>query len=432
MADLLKGGALELARVLETRVKEQPDRFALLSLKFPADANPVYLEHTLAGLKAAAVGSDLKLQVCRKAFAESPGPCGRAIADLLGSIEDPLPGDAVRILDWIATKHEDPASEAWKKDAGRAQPYDIHMNGINTTRGQAADAVRDLILTDSAYIPRFEPTIERMIQDRSAAVLSCVAGTLRAVAYHDRTLGMRLFRSMNLAEDRLLATHHVCEFIRSGLRDSFPALQPIVERMLRSSAPEVREAGARMASLAALDHEVAAYLVSEALRGDQSQRLGVAQVAAANIGVSECRAWCEAKLTVLFDDCVAEVRKEAASCFSRISQPLDSYDKLIAAFCDSSEFADSAFWLLRALENSRERLPGMTCMVCERILDRSSEAQDIGTGRYADVLTVAKLIFRTYQQHQNDEWGSRSLDLIDSLCLARRPEAVGEFEQFDR
>ena len=272
-----------------------------------------------------------------------------------------------------------------------------------------------------------------MIQDRSAAVLSCVAGTLRAVAYHNRTLGVRLFRSMNFAEDRLLATHHVCEFIRSGLRDSFPALQPIVERMFRSSAPEVREAGARMASLAALDHERAAYLVAEALRGDQSQRLGVAQVAAANLGVPECRAWCAARLTVLFDDCVAEVRKEAASCFSRIgSQSLDSYVDLITAFCNSNEFADGAFWLLNALENSRERLPGMTCMVCERILDRSSEEQDIGTGPYADVYTVAKLIFRTYQQHQNDEWASRSLDLIDRLCLVRRPEAVGEFEQFDR
>ena len=435
-ADPLKGGALELARVLETRVKEQPDRFARLSLKFLADANPVYLEHTLAGLKTAEVQSDLKIAVCRKAYAESAGPCGKAIADLLGSIEDPLPDDAVRMLHWIATEHEDPASEAWRMDAGRGQSYyngEMHTNGINTTRGRAADAVRDLILTDPAYIPRFKPTIERMIRDRSAAVLSCVAGTLRAVAYHDRTLGMQLFGSMILAEDRLLATHHVCEFIRNALRGSFPALQPIVERMLRSSAPKVREAGARMASLAALEYEGAAALVAEALRGDPCQRLGVAQVATANIGAPEYRAWCEAKLTVLFDDCVAEVRKEAASCFNGIgSQSLDSYVELITAFCDSSEFADGAFWLLRSLENSRERLPGITCMVCTRLLDISSESRDIGTDCYANVLTVAKLIFRTYQQHQNDKWASRSLDLIDRICLAGLPGATDEFEQFDR
>ena len=33
--------------VLEAQVIEEPGRFARLSLKFPVDANPVYLERTL-------------------------------------------------------------------------------------------------------------------------------------------------------------------------------------------------------------------------------------------------------------------------------------------------------------------------------------------------------------------------------------------------
>ena len=82
-----------------------------------------------------------------------------------------------------------------------------------------------------------------MIQDWSAAVLSCVAGTLRAVAYHDPALGIPLFQSMSLSEDRLLATLHVCSFIRDHLHDSFAELRPIIERMLWSSEPEVREGG---------------------------------------------------------------------------------------------------------------------------------------------------------------------------------------------
>ena len=190
-SDPLKGGALELARVLETRVKEEPDRFARLSMTLPAHANPVYLEHTLRGLKSAAVDRDLKLHVCRKAFAESREHCGKSMADLLGSIEDPLPDDAVQMLHWLATEHEDPAKEAWQEDAGNGQTYyngDIHMNGINTTRGRAADAVRDLILTDPANIDRFGPTLDRMSRDPSAAVLSCVGRERSgAVAYHDRS-----------------------------------------------------------------------------------------------------------------------------------------------------------------------------------------------------------------------------------------------------
>ena len=142
--DPLKGGALELARVLEECAKEEPERFARLGLRLPANANPLYLDHTLAALKDAAIDSELKLRVCRKAFGESCGACGKSIADVLGDIEDPIPDDALRMLAWLATEHEDPAREAWQEDAGGGQPYfngDIHFNGINTTRGQAADAV---------------------------------------------------------------------------------------------------------------------------------------------------------------------------------------------------------------------------------------------------------------------------------------------------
>ena len=132
----------------------------------------MYIEHTLTGLKRAVVGHDLKLQVCRKAFTESPERCGKSISDVLGNIENPLPDDAVQMLHWLATEHEDPATEAWREDAGCGQAYyngEIHRNGINTTRRRAADAIRNLILTDPAYIDRFRPTLDLMIRELGRA-----------------------------------------------------------------------------------------------------------------------------------------------------------------------------------------------------------------------------------------------------------------------
>ena len=323
------------------RSKRIRDRFARLSLKFPADANSVYLERTLAASKNATGASDLKLQVCSKAFAESRGPCGKSIADVLGSVEDPLPDDAVQILCWLATEHEDPSSEAWQYDG------DIYTSGINTARGRAAEAIRALIFTDATYVERFRPTLERMIGDRSASVLSCVAGTLRAVIYRDPALGMALFHRMNLAEDRLLATPHVYEFIRGSLRYSFGELRPTVERMLRSSEPKICEAGARLASIAALGDKSAADVVDEALRNGARHHLGVAQVASGNIAVPECRAWSEAKLIALFNDADADVRSEAASCFRHLpDETLDTCDDLIAAYCNSRAFKENSWSLL--------------------------------------------------------------------------------------
>ena len=435
--DGVTGGARQLAQVLEHRVREDPDRFARLSLSFPEDTNPVYLETTLAGLKDAVAASDLKLQVCRKAFGESRGHCGKSIADVLGCIEDPLPDDATEMLHWLATDHDDPAKELWQVDAPRGGKYyngEIDSVGINSTRGRAAIAVWDLILRDAAYVERFRPTLDRLVRDPSASVLSCVAGTLRAVACCDSALGILLFQRMNLSEERLLATRHVYGFIRDRLRDSFAELRPIVERMHRSSEPDVCEASARLASLALLMNQNAADLVHEALRSGAHHRLGVAQVASANIATPECRHWSEEILVELFNDDDAAVRGEAASCFRHLKDEVfDTYGDLIAAFCDSNAFQESSFWVLRTLEKSLDRLPGMTCLVCEKFLERfADEARDIRTHRAGDTPTVANLVFRTYQQHQNDEWTCRSLNLIDHLCLEGIGDAGSHLDQFER
>ena len=332
------GGARELARVLEERVKEEPSRFVRLGLRFPADANPVYLERTLDALKDTTTASDLKLQLCRKAFAEARSFCGRSIADLLGKMEGALPDDAVEMLDWLATRDDDPAVELWQQDAGGGQKDyngDVHFHGINTTRGRAAGAIGDLILRNAMYIGRFRTTLDKMVRDPSVAARSCVAGTLRAVAYHDTPLGMWLFQGMDLSEDRLLATHHVYEFIRGRLNDRLSEWRPIMERMLRSSEPDVREAGARLACIGALQHESAADLANEALRGDVRGRLGAAKVASANIGDPECRVRCEAMLVRLFADADADVRRKAASCFGSLP------DKVLETAAGLSPFRSS-------------------------------------------------------------------------------------------
>ncbi len=240
----------------------------------------------------------------------------------------------------LAVEHADPATEAWQREAGGGQPYyngDIFTNGINTTRGRAAEAIRKLVHTDAAYVDRFRATLRRMVRDPSAAVLSCVAGALRAVAVHDAALGMALFKNMRLSEERLLATYHMDHFARERLRDTFADVRPIIMRMLRSSEPDVQNTGARLACFAVLQHGgPAAPLVDKAMAGGRGHRLGVARVAAANCAVPSYRVWCGKVLAKLFDDDAAEVRREAASCFRHLADDaLDASAELIESFCRS-------------------------------------------------------------------------------------------------
>ena len=140
-----QGGALQLARTLEEFVKQDPERFARLSLRFPSGTHLDYMKHTLRGLKGAKGDLELKLKVCRKAYHDSREEFGMAIADLLGSIEDALPQDAVQMLNWLANRHPDPNQELWNEQATESTPYfggDILTHGINTTRGRAAEAIK--------------------------------------------------------------------------------------------------------------------------------------------------------------------------------------------------------------------------------------------------------------------------------------------------
>jgi hypothetical protein len=199
--------------------------------------------------------------------------------------------------------------------------------------------------------------------------------------------------------------------------------------MIRSTIPEVSRVGAKLASLAVFHDDSAASLVIEAMSGTAAQRHGVADVAAANVGHAECRDWCEPRLLQLFNDPDAEVRKEAATSFRRLEkEPLQVYEGLITSFCDSAAYQEDSFSVLHMLECSVHQLPGITCFVCEKFLDRfSDEATDIRTHRAGDSSTV-----RTYHQHQRDDWAKRCLELIDRMCLEGIQDVKKQLEDFDR
>ena len=114
---------------------------------------------------------------------------------------------------------------------------------------------------------------------------------LLAVLRHDSEFALGQFlrlvesRDSQPSDDRLLVTPDVQRFIRYGLYEHFEDLQVVVEKMLRSTLPKTSQSGARLASIALLlQYDNAEDLVEEALRGNSSQRLGVAQVASGNIG----------------------------------------------------------------------------------------------------------------------------------------------------
>ena len=437
-----KGGARQLSSELERHTERDPVRFGRLVARLPENAHPAYLRAILRGLATTEQSppDEVRVAVCRRAYENGREDLGVGcgIADVMGGLAGSITDDDVEMLGWLATRHpylDSPIVQDEGEKLSADPIHGIHTWGINTARGRAAEAVAKLILRDVTNIDKFESVIDTMLLGCHPGVLSCVGAVIAAVHYHDPDCGMRLLLRVQYGNGLVLATPHFLGLLQAQLPERFVDVRPLVATMIASDARHAQRAGAQLAGIAVLYEQDAGDLVAESMRGTADHRLGIARVASRNLTGLDYRAWCERHLTILFDDADERVRERAASCFRQFHERgLGAYGTLIDAFVGSCTFEQGgAEHILRALERSRSRLPGVTCTVCERFLDLFGDrAQDSRTASAAVVIDVAKLVFRTYQNHQGDEWGEKALDLIDRLCLDEVWGLKQQFEEFER
>jgi len=427
--DFLRGGNDQLISAIGAMAAKEPYRFAQLALRLPGSVSPGYFRAILRALEKASIEDVLKLQVASKVFAELREHCGQELADLLGAIEDQLPDESLEQLSWLALQCADPTEEA-----SRTHESDPFSHGLNSIRGRAVLAIGNLINRDPQYVGRFEDTLQKMADEKSTSVLTCIAFTLRALAVRDFEHAMSLFERCCLHAPAVRYSEYGSDLIRVGIRSHFGRVRSHIQKLLQSPDEHGIEKGALLVCIAALMHPEAVETARSIVNGDEKQRLIAARVASANIGVEEFRLWCEKQLLHFFNDSDKKVRAEAGQCFRHLEgDKLEDFANLIEAYCHSAAFEDNSHSLLYTLEGSVEKLPGVVCTVCELFLMRFGfEARDIRTSRAADGFNVSKLIFRVYHQHQREEWGSRSLDVIDRLCQEGVGEVMTELQDFDR
>ena len=416
------GDAEELSRVLEQEVKRDPERFSDLITRFRDDISPSYFARVLRALRDTALDMDKVARVCERCDQIPGKPVGREISDLAAVLgQGDLPPTLTDLVAWYATEHPDPEEELWRIPVPVTGEFhyqgDIFAHGINTVRRRAVGAVAQLLWDKPDRLGYLQPTLEKMVRDPSIAVRSCVAEVLTVSLSIDDKLAVRLFLELCEIEDDLLLTPYAERFLHFALLDHFDTLSSVLERMIRSSIPEVSTAGGRLACLISLDLPEAAPFVEVCLTGSEFQRLGVAEVLAANVKSETYSSFCEESLAQLFDDPSADVRAAASRWFDRTEGfELGSYNSLVARFVGSKAFAGNEFHVLRALEETTAELVDVSLSACERFLDvAGTAASDIRTSYAGHAKRVGQLTLRAYRQSPNDAGRARSLNVIDRL-----------------
>jgi hypothetical protein len=456
------GGPGHLAGVLFQVARDDKPRFAKLALQMDGTLPAIYFEQLLrglmeitekklesAGIRPGAMESlDFRelLSVIERLHSLPGRHCGRELCSAIERIADqPLPESVLKIVGWYAQNDPDPSAKAPRtglENPGTAKKSDYRIEGMNSTRGAAADAIRNLLYAEGSRWDILKDSVHSLVQDPNLGVRCCTLGCLRARLRDNRDEAIELFNKLIVEADVLLNEDEMDHFLHFAAFSHYSYLRPLFRRMLASKEDGAREISARQITVAAFYHETAREdLHALVLSGDEVCRAAAAGVFAHNLGQAEVAAYCREHLTMLFYDESIKVRKQADDCWRRLTMDqLAKERQLIQVFVKSPALAEGIGSLLHALEDCPERLPEEVLSIPERLHEEQlkSEADRTNSLDYYFHGT-AGLVMRLYQQSRSRRPSSasaaletRCLNLLDFMLSANRGSVDGELQKFDR
>lgn len=431
--DFLKGGAVQLATVLESEAKENPLRFAELAEKIPDEANVAYFDAILRGVGESeadvpiAVAGDL----VRRCHGLPDRPCGRWISyPLRRAAEGGIPAELLEIVGWYAI-HGDPESAV---EGGGSDRRARQMRGLNSVRGGAAHEITRFVAANAANVEALRPAIESLLSDVDPGVREIALEIPVAELRHDEDEALRWFLvGIDEADDVVLDCIGVNEFLRYRATRYFESLEPVIVRMIAAEDGTVRSAGAAQAALAALERADATALFEDCLAGGKDLRLGVARVLAANVGSARYRGLCESHLIALFDDPGKEIREEAGKAIRRLRRDgIEELDDLIKSYLKSRAFAEDPEAIVFAIEEAGSVPPSLAMEVVEAVLARLSEPADQRTRDAMIAGEVNGVLMAIYANAPDSELKNQALDLFDRALEQNSYGANRELAKYDR
>ena len=185
--EFLKGGAEQLSRVLQTLVKESPQRYFPLLQKVSDDVDDAYVYAFLNGLAESTAPNEWLFYTIRR-FCQQPNRnIKRTIAwSLEKRAKEGIPSDLIDLLNGYI--HGDPGEDEWWWAKGENHG-DVFSSFLNSDRGAAFSAlmrIYDGQNNEEAYAKKWE-LIEFVESDPSTA--------LHIGAIHELTYMIRLDRT---------------------------------------------------------------------------------------------------------------------------------------------------------------------------------------------------------------------------------------------
>ncbi|MFF5829430.1 hypothetical protein ACFY8H_15315 [Streptomyces bacillaris] len=411
--DVPTGGARELASLLGTVAKRQPERFVRLALTFDRTIPAPAFDAVLNGVAGRTEAGDL-LRLCVHARRLLGASVGRTICRTIETAASEVVGHPA-LIDLLAecADDPDPAVEAARSGADPGQdPYrgDLLTAGLNSTRGQAALAIGALLRASETAAPGLLLLLGRLAVDPVMAVRVCAAEAVAALLRHAPEAALDLAESLftdarvDIHEAR--TTHWLLTW--TLIRDT-RRFAPELLRALAGPEEAARHAGGTWAVLS-MQGRLIPGLPTDTAGLTTAARQGAAEMAAGDpsYGASLLRG--------MFHDSDAAVRTAATRAMTDVmSLPPGAADDLIGAFLGSPALPEHPETLARALAESAARLPSRAIEACQALAAVSERDSREGRRGYALIQRhLIEAVLRLYRQG-DAEVRAQCLDIIDAL-----------------
>lgn len=403
------GGATQLAQVLGTRAEQEPERFARLALRFDESVPPDAFGSIIRAV-ATKVDPGLLADLGEHATEIHRADVGRDICSVASRVNPMIDRLVALVASFVDDR--DPDREWARTKASSGQEYfggDLDSAGLNSTRGQVANAAAIALFQSAAHLDVLGSVIERLACDQILGVRAYAAEAVLAMMNHDAERAYVAAESLFDSNDDIFASRYTSRLLTYLIIRQPERFGGQLLRALNARDAIARQAG-RVWAVAAARHSLPSAVPTDFADLSQAARHGAATAFAESPGISADY------LARSFSDEDREVRKAAAEAMRHLEDTAKATaESLVESFLASPAFSESYDRLVGGLPDLPQIRSELALRVCERAVELAgAEVGDIRTARATMGQPVMRIVMAAYRQ-ADAAVRERCLDVIDRL-----------------
>lgn len=426
-----KGGAQQLASELGRVAEREPCRYAQLLIQFDETVSEVYPVLILNGLASSEIESNDAIKVLRHYQSFKNPRTVRAALSLLEKVN--VCDIDEELIEWLgatASNENDLNDESEIRD----DFGDIGTAGLNSLRGYAFFQIAKLLFRDKKLSPSFRRFVAVGSADKDPAVRIMVCECLLAYFNFDHQDATDLFFVLaNGLNDEALGSHQIEMFIHHAYSTDDGRFATLLDSMKDSPFSEASLVASRQLAVGGLRDGAASHAINKTLlAGTKDQRLGLAQILAANYEFDVYKSACELALIELFDDTEAAIRTAARNALLNLENvELAEYEDFFEFYVLSATYKEDLFGFARVFERNKNKLPSNFIRIFNSALDQALKEKDAGY-RF-DIDSAINCTIRYYAERKSQpEEQSKALDLLDRLFAFQPNSYAATIVEIDR